>query len=203
MSEDIPNPIPAPKKRGGFRRKAKPPSPALVKAIADRAARPQKPIMKMKASPNWDDDTEYMVADEGTDRLKIPREVVEALAADGVALQWVTHSVRGMETPLELAKYTKGGWTPVHQSDFDGVLDGIFMPKGLDEVVRVDDAMLVARPMSIHLKARQRERQLAREPLKVKEAEVGAGLPVSGGDHPSARSQNRISVTRERLEIPD
>jgi hypothetical protein len=70
-------------------------------------------------------------------------------------------------------------------------------------VVRVDDAMLVARPMSIHLKAKARERQYAREPLRVKEAEVGQGLPVSGGDHPSARAQNSIKRTMERIDIPE
>ena len=206
---DEPNQTVVAKKRGGWPKgkprnpRPKPPSPALVKVIADRAARPAKPIAKMKAKPNWDDDTEFAVADEGTDRLKIPQEVVEQLAADGIALQWITHSVRGQETPLEVAKFTKGGWTPVHQSDFDGVLDGIFMPKGMDDVVRVDDAMLVARPMSIHQKARQRERLQAREPLRIKEVEVGAGLPISGGDHPSARAQNRINRTVERINIPE
>lgn len=214
MTEDTVSPVapqasPARKRRhgGGWPkgkpRRAAPPSPELVKAIADRAARPIKPIARMKAKPNWDDETEFMVADEGTDRLRIPKEIVEALAADGIALQWITHSLRGLEMPLELGKYVRGGWTPVHQSDFDGILDGMFMPKGMDEVVRVDDAMLVARPMSINVKAKQRERQLAREPLRVKEAEVGQGLPLTGGDHPSARSQNRISRTSERIEIPD
>ena len=207
-----PTPTPAParakRKHGGGwpkgkPRRAAPPSPEQVKTIADRAERPLKPIARMKARPNWDDDTEYMVADEGTDRLRIPPEIVQQLAADGIALQWITASVRGLEVPLEQAKFTKGGWTPVHQSDFDGVLDGIFMSKGVDEVVRVDDAMLVARPMSIHLKAKQKERALAREPMRVKEAEVGAGLPVPGGDHPSARAQNKINRTMERIEIPE
>jgi len=194
------------KHRGGWpkgkprKTKATPPTPAMVKVIADRA---QKPIGKMKAKPNWDDDTEFMVADEGVDRLRVPPEIVAQLAADGIALQWITHSLRGMEMPLEQAKYVKGGWTPVHQSDFDGVLDGMFMTKGVDEVIRVDDAMFVARPMSIHMKAKAKERAMAREPLRVKEAEIGAGLPVSGGDHPSARRQNVINRTMERIDIPE
>jgi len=210
MTDDIESPTPqiaapAPKKRGGWRGKRRrpqpaPPSPELVKKIADRA---MKPIAKMKARPNWDDDTEYMVADEGTDRLRIPKEIVDQLAADGIALQWITHSIRGMDMPLEYSKYIRGGWTPVHQSDFDGVFDGMFMMKGVDDVVRVDDAMLVARPMSIQMKAKQRERQFAREPLRVKEAEVGQGLPVTGGDHPSARAQNSIKRSVERIDIPE
>jgi len=203
---DSPAPVKK-KKHGGGWPKGKPrrpavaaPPPAQPARFAERAA---KPIARMKAAPNWDEETESMVEAEGVNRLHIPKDVVEMLAADGIALQWITHSLRGQEMPQEQAKYVKGGWTPVHQSDFDGILDGMFMSKGLDEVIRVDDAMLVARPMSIHFKAKHKERAMAREPLRVKELEVGAGLPVSGGDHPSARRQNAITKTMERIDIPE
>jgi hypothetical protein len=200
-------------KRGGWpkgRPRTKPtaasaaPQPAV--AVAERAVKapPRASMMdKMKARPNWDDDTAVMVGDEGSDRLAIPREMIDALARDGIALQWITRAVRGQDAPQELAKFVKGGWTPVHQSDFDGLLDGIFLPKGTDDVIGVDDCMLVARPMAIQQRARERERANARAPLKIKEAEIGHGLPVSGGDHPSARSQNRINRTMERIEVPE
>lgn len=176
-----------------------------------RVARPTAPVAppekqniwaKMKSRPNWDDDTAVMVGDEGVDRLKIPRELIDKMARDGVALQWITRSVRGQDAPQEVAKYVKGGWTPVHQSDFDGVFDGMFMPKGVDDVIGVDDCMLVARPIEIQNRAKQRERHLAGEPLRIKQAELGSGLNIPGGNHPSAVRQNRITITREGISVP-
>lgn len=192
------------KRRGGWP-KGKPRNPAnQVKSTTTSM------MGKMKARPNWDDDTITFVGEEGVDRLKIPQEIVEQLARDGIALQWITRSVRGQEAPQEVSKMTRGGWTPVHQSDFDGILDGIFMPKGLDDVVAVEDAMLVARPMAIQKKALAKARRDAREPIQITEAQLGIGLPVSGGDHPSALRQNRIhksyeqvEVNRDRIEVPD
>lgn len=167
-------------------------------------------MAKMKSRPNWDDDTIVFVGEEGVDRLKIPQEIIEQLARDGIALQWITRSVRGQDAPQEMSKMTRGGWTPVHQSDFDGILDGIFMPKGHDEVIGVEDAMLVARPMAIQKKAMQRQRADAKEPIQITEAQLGIGLPVSGGDHPSATRQNkinrsweRVEVDRDRIEVPE
>lgn len=211
MTDEIDTPAPAPKKRTGWPkgkprpRKAAPPTPEVIKAVADRAeARAGgKPMLaKMRSLPNWDDDTIVGIGEEGADRLRIDPEIVKRLANDGVALQWITRSVRGQDAPQELSKFTKGGWTPVHQSDFDGEFDGMFLPKGLDEVITVEDAMLVARPMAIHQKAKAREREMAREPVQIKESELGAGINVPGGNHPSATRQNRINRTVERIEIP-
>jgi len=198
------------KKRGGWP-KGKPRKPvekiaeglqeAIVTARGESAKVPM--LGKMKARPNWDDDTIANVGEDGVDRLKIPDEIIERLARDGIALQWITRSVRGQHTPQEISKYTKGGWTPVHQSDFDGLLDGLFMPKGVDDVIGVEDAMLVARPLAIQQKAREAERRAARTPLAIKEAELGQGINVPGGNHPSATRQNRISKTLERIDVPE
>lgn len=179
--------------------------PVDVKGIADRAEampRATSLLQKMKARPNWDDATADEVGEESVDRLKIPRDLIEKFARDGVALQWITRSVRGQDAPQEVSKMVKGGWTPVHASDFDGAFDGMFMPKGCDDVVGVDDCMLVARPMEIHKRSKQRERALAAEPLRIKQAELGAGLNIPGGNHPSAVRQNRINITREGIEVP-
>jgi len=200
-----------PKKRGGWP-KGKPRKPVekiaegLQEAVAiarSESAPAKMPLLgKMKARPNWDDDTILSVGEDGVDRLKIPDDIIERLARDGIALQWITRSVRGQHTPQEISKYTKGGWTPVHQSDFDGLLDGLFMPKGVDDVIGVEDAMLVARPLAIHRKAREHERRAARAPLAIKEAELGQGINVPGGNHPSATRQNRINKTLERIDVP-
>jgi len=181
------------------------PNREAVKEIADRAEampRAHSLLSKMKARPNWDDDTANEVGDESADRLKIPRDIIDKFARDGVALQWITRSVRGQDAPQEISKFVKGGWTPVHASDFDGAFDGMFMPKGSDDVVGVDDCMLVARPMEIQRRSKERERMQAAEPLRIKMAELGAGLNIPGGNHPTAVRQNHITVTREGIAVP-
>lgn len=195
-----------PRKRTGWP-KGKPRGPRKedVNAAADRAelrAVQPKAISKMKSRPNWEGEDFVGVGQDGVDRLHIPEDIVNSLYGDGIALQWVTRSIRGMETPQELSKMTRGGWTPVHQSDFDGLLDGMFMPKGHDDIITVDDCLLVARPAEIHTKAKMLEKRAARRPLEISEEQLGRGIPnVSGSDHKSV--QNSIKKTMERIEIPD
>ena len=181
------------------------PTPATVAAAADRAMSPKPSLMaKMKARPNWESDDFVGVGIDGVDRLRIPDEIIQSLHRDGVALQWVTRSVRGMETPQELSKMTRGGWTPVHQSDFDGLLDGMFMSKGLDDVITVEDCMLVARPAEIQAKARRAERRDSMLPLQIAEEQLGHGIPnVTGSNHPTATRGNSIKKSMERVEIPE
>ena len=62
--------------------------------------------------------------------------------------------------------------------------------------------MLVARPIATHEKAKARDRRVADEPLRIKVAELGAGLNIPGGNHPSATRQNKISISREGIEVP-
>ena len=207
MSEIDVTPAEAPKRKGwpkgkprGFKTM---PSAEAVKAAADRAAVPKNPMIgKMKARPNWDGDDFAGVGQESVDRLKIPDDVVQSLWQDGIALQWVTRSVRGMETPQELGKMLRGGWTPVHQSDFDGVLDGMFMSKGIDEPITVEDCLLVARPVELQKKSRVAEKREAVRPLQIAEDQIGHGIPgVTGSAHKSVR--NSVNKTFERIEIPD
>jgi hypothetical protein len=161
-------------------------------------------MSRMKARPNWESDDFVGVGIDGVDRLKIPDDILQALHRDGVALQWVTRSVRGMETPQELSKMTRGGWTPVHQSDFGGLLDGMFMSKGLDDVITIEDCMLVARPAEIQAKARRAEKRDAMLPLQIAEEQLGHGIPnVTGSNHPTATRGNQIKKSMERIEIPE
>lgn len=194
----------APKGRGGWPKgKPRVKSMNAVKEAADRAE-PVSMLRKMKARPNWESEDYVGVGIDGVDRLKIPQETIEALRRDGIALQWITRSVRGMDTPQEVSKFTRGGWTPVFQSDFDGVLDGLFMPKGLDDVIGVEDCMLVARPAEIDAKARMAAHREARRPMQVVEEQLGRGIPgVTGADHPTATRGNSIKKSFERIEIQD
>src|SRR5258708_1953356 len=199
----------APKRRGGWPR-GKPRqakaalTPENVAAAADRAMTRPSLMSRMKARPNWESDDFVGVGTDGVDRLNIPKDILLAPHGDGVALQWVTRAVRGMETPQELSKMTRGGWTPVHQSDFGGILDGMFMSKGADDVITVEDCMLVARPAEIQAKARRAEERDARMPLQIAEEQLGHGIPnVTGSNHPTATRGNAIKKTMERIEIPE
>ena len=198
---------PAKKKHGWPKGKprgprAKPgPSRDQVKAAADRAERPSM-LSKMKARPNWDSDDFVGVGMDNVDRLRVPDDIVQALYRDGIALQWITRSVRGQETPQEMSKMTRGGWTPVHQSDFDGLLDGVFMPKGQDDAIGVDDCLLVARPVAIQQKAVMQASREANSRLRIIEEQLGSGIPnVTGSAHSTVRNSIKKSV--ERIEVPE
>lgn len=212
MAEDVVEAIINEQKKARGWPKGKPrafkvkPLPEAIKAAADRAAAPPKNPMlaKMKARPNWDNDDFVGVGHEGTDRLKIPEEIIDALWRDGIALQWVTRSVRGMETPQELGRMTRGGWTPVHQTDFDGIMDGMFMSKGMDEPITVEDCLLVARPAELQKKARVSEKREAVRPLQIAEEQIGHGIPgVTGSDLREKGVNNTIKKGYERIEIPE
>jgi hypothetical protein len=175
-----------------------------VEDAADRAE--QNPMLrKMKAKPNWESEDFVGVGQDGVDRLRIPDETVLALARDGVALQWITRSIRGQETPNLVAPMTRGGWTPVYQSDFDGVLNGLFMPKNNEDTpIVVDDCMLVARPIAIQSKAERARNRDANLPLQISQEQIGQGIPgVTGATHPTALMGNKIKMTRERIAIPE
>ena len=181
------------------------PTPDAVAAAADRAMSPKPSLIsRMKARPNWESDDFVGVGQDGADRLHIPKEIVDALWRDGVALQMCTRSVRGMETPQEMSKMTRGGWTPVHQEDFGGLLDGMFMSKGEEGPIVIDDCILCARPAEIQKKARAAERRDAVMPLQIAEEQLGHGIPnVTGSNHPTATRGNQIKKTMERIEIPE
>jgi hypothetical protein len=194
----------AAKRRGGWPR-GKPRTKKTiedVKAAADRAEIKPSLLSKMKARPNWESEDFVGVGMDSVDRLKVPDDILQALHRDGIALQWITRSVRGQETPQELSKMTRGGWTPIYQSDFDGILDGVFMPKGQDDVIGVDDCLLVARPVEIHNKARRAMNRDASMPLQIAEEQIGHGIPnVTGSTHKTV--SNRINKSLERVEIPE
>lgn len=184
------------------------PTSDKVQEAADRAElrakAPKSLLLKMKAAPNWESEDFQGVGQDEVDRLRVPPDILFALHKDGVALQWATKSVRGQETPQEYAKFTKSGWTPVHQSDFDGVLDGIFMPRGQDEPIVVDDCILMARPTAIQSKSKMNERRNAVAPLQTLEQSIGrTGIAgATGAGHPGALRGNHITKHLETIQVP-
>jgi hypothetical protein len=154
---------------------------------------------KMKVKPNWED--MEATDDDTPDRLRINPNLVP----EGMSLQWVTDSVLGQATPQHRADFEKRGWTPIHQEDFNGVYDGMFMPKGASGEINVEGLVLMARPTQLSEKAHNLDRRRANEQVHIKEASLrGGDLPIGlDSQHPSALRTNRINKTVERISIPD
>ena len=168
-------------------------------AVEREEKREHKPSLKMRAKPNWIDIDP--TAEDTIDKLRID----PALVPEGMSLQWVTESVYGQPQPQRRATFEKGGWTPVYQDDFDGQLDGMFMPKGVDGEIKMEGLVLMARPEQMTMAAKRREKRQANEQVAIKEAALTGGDINTSLDsqHPSAVRFNHINKTRERIVIPE
>lgn len=182
--------------------KRKPGRPRKAEAQAAPAPAPAaKPKHRMKAKPNWED-IDPTVLDETTpDRLRIDPDLVP----EGMSLQWVTDSIYGQPVPQHRADFEKRGWTPIHQEDFDGVFDGMFMPKGAPGEIKIEGMVLMARPAEITRRAKLRDKREADERIRIKEQALRGGDVNTTLDsrHPSALANNRVVRTMERIEIPN
>lgn len=156
------------------------------------------PRHKMKARPNWDD---YETGDSPENELHIPQDQFP----DGMDLQWVAVSVLGQPLTKERGQFERKGWTPVHQSDFDGLFNGRWMKKGEEGEINFKGLVLMARPLEYSLRAKQVEAKRAREQVAVKEAALkGGDMPITlDPAHPSALRSNVVNRTFERITIPN
>lgn len=171
-------------------------------AVIREPLQEQKPVpqkYKMKAKPNWEEIDPTQV--DTPDRLRIPPDMIP----DGMSLQWVTSSVLGQSMAQHRSTFERTGWTPVHQEDFDYRFNGMFMPRNADGEITVEGLVLMARPIELTEKARQRDRRQAREQLEIKERAFKSGeipnVTLDAG-HESALRTNKISRTYERIEVP-
>jgi hypothetical protein len=175
---------------------------AEVKRGPGRPKKEEKapPKYKMKAKPNWeeiDPNTE-----DTPDRLRIPVE----MWPEGLSLQWVTDSVLGQSMGQHRAIFERTGWTPVHQSDFDGKFDGMFMPRGAEGEIKYEGLVLMARPLEMTLKAKREDQKRAREQIEIKERALrGGDIPNVSLDaqHESALKTNKVSKSYERIAVPE
>lgn len=155
---------------------------------------------KMRAAPNWESvDPE---AQDSPDRLRIN----PGLIPDGMSAMWVTDSVLGQGVPQHRSEFERKGWTPVHQDDFDGQFNGLFMPKDAQGEINVEGLVLMMRPKEISAKAEKAEKRKAYEQVAIKEqALTGGDMPGVSLDtrHQTAVNSNRIRRSRETIEIPD
>jgi hypothetical protein len=154
---------------------------------------------KMRAAPNWA--TVDPNEQDAPDRLHIDRSLIP----DGMDLLWVTSEVFGQADHQHRAEFERKGWTPVHQEDFDGRFDGMFMKRGDPMEITVRGLVLMARPLELSRKAKERDKRMAREQVAIKEAALRYGdIPIPlDARHPSAVNSNRINKSFERIEVPE
>ncbi len=155
--------------------------------------------LNMKAKPNWESIDPHM--EDSPDRLYIDKSLIP----EGMSLQWVVNEIFGQEQSQHRGTFERTGWTPVHQTDFDGQFDGMFMPKGKEGEINVDGLVLMARPKAMTDKARKLEQKRAYEQVAIKEQALrGGDIPITlDARHPSATGSNKINKSYERIEIPE
>src|SRR5262249_24562110 len=126
-------------KRGRGRPRKQPVEPQQAAPQAELPEwdnKPKKPqpayVQKFGVVPDhWDG--EFVDGQES--RMHIPRERVEALAQEGVALQWMTEAVFGQPQDHAMAVHRRNGWQEVQEGEIPGI-----------DTVRVDGLVLMARP---------------------------------------------------------
>ncbi len=190
---------------------------ATVAPIKRGPGRPRKPVVEreplreahrentekpvnMRAKPNWENIDPN--ASDTPDRLRID----PSLIPEGMSLQWVTSTIYGQETRQRRSGFESKGWTPVHQEDFDGQFDGMFMAKGETSEITVDGLVLMARPEHLTRAAQRRDKLNAMKQVQIKEHALhGGDIGVTAFDaqHPSALRSNKVNKTMERIEVPE
>jgi len=125
------------------------------------------------------------------DRFKIDSGLVDALAREGIALQWHVEKVMGMEQTHSMAAAQKNGWRHIAPDEIPEI-----------NMTESDGLVLMARPMSIHKRAIALEKQDALKPLENQRAKhMLDGIPRVTGAR-EARRSNFHRSEYERLDIP-
>jgi hypothetical protein len=156
------------------------------------------PAASTPAKPEWA--TKYgdashwggEFADVQENRLAIPRDVIDALGRENIVLEWKTEKVMGQPQDHATSIHRRNGWVEVGANELPGV-----------HVVEVEGLRLMARPMEIHRKAKQREQSEASSRISEMHRKFSGGLDVVGGDHPSAINSNKMKRSLEKIEIPN
>lgn len=102
--------------------------------------------------------------DDSTNPFDLPEEFVEQTRAEGYDLEWKTEMVQGQDKITYQAKLQANGWRPVPASR----LPGMYAHEGDEGPVRYDGMILMERPMSLTIEAREDEAHKAREQVRMK-----------------------------------
>jgi hypothetical protein len=143
---------------------------------------------------------------EAADKYFIPQETVKAFERDwGQALVWAALEVAGKPLNDLMAHRMRNHWKVMPAGEADGMFDYLGIRDG---VIRVENHVLMYRPIEVERKARAHDKRMAEAAItnmRRSHAEEGIDVPMpEGGRHPSARAQNRHRTSfEEGPKIPD
>jgi hypothetical protein len=143
---------------------------------------------------------------EAQDKFYIPKDVIDSIERDwGQALMWMALEIMGKPNEF-IPGRRRNQWEEVRAGDFEGQFDHFGIKDG---IIRIEGMALFRQPIEIHRKARAYDKRQADAPIRDnirKHSETGVdGITMpGGGEHPSARAQNRIRTSYEPgPRIPD
>ena len=139
---------------------------------------------------------------EAANPLQIDADIVRSIRDDyGFVLMWVVHECAGKPFPDLVNARKRNGFAEVRAENFGGALRHMADKSGR---IAKEGLVLMARPVEIERKARAHDARMAKEAIDhMKASHASEGVPVAGGDHPSALSKNRHRQTFEPLKVPD
>lgn len=106
--------------------------------------------------------------------------------------EWMTETVLGRPHPEIIVRGEQNGWERVAPNDDPRIA-----------ATEIGGQILMKRPKWIGEKWKEHERRSAEGAVTRMRQKAGEGIPVSGGDHPSAKRYNKHKSSFERIEVPD
>jgi hypothetical protein len=122
--------------------------------------------------------------------LSIDPDIVRGIEREwGYSLLWVCFECNGKPFPNLVSARKRNGYAEVRRGNFGGALDHLCDKDG--RIVR-EGLVLMARPMEIQRMAVAHDVRAAKAAIEnMRRSHAEEGVPVEGGDHPSALAKNR------------
>jgi hypothetical protein len=141
-------------------------------------------------------------ADLPSSPFDIDPTILAGIARDyGFVVEWHVQEVGGKVMDQFISARARNRWAPVRKGNFSGALDHLC---DRDGYIRRDGLLLEGLPIQIYEQAlRHRDRAAKDAVQQMKRSHATEGVPVEGGDHPSALAKNRHRQTFEPVKIPE
>jgi hypothetical protein len=144
----------------------------------ERAAKRAEQIRQQRGDADIDSIDEFYID---------PRSV-----PDGWSYEWKRHTFLGKEDPSYQVQVARGGWEPVPASRHPEM-----MPTGNYTIIERKGQILMERPLSLTIEARDVELRRARNQVRAKEAQLSA-TP----DGTMTREHDRVKPTVKKSYTP-
>jgi hypothetical protein len=128
--------------------------------------------------------------------------IIAGIARDyEFAVEWHVQEVGGQIQDRHITTRARNRWAPVVRGNFGGALDHLC---DRDGYVRRNGQLLEGLPIQFYEVAKAYQRRAADDaPAQMKRKHAAEGIPVQGGDHPSARAKNVHRQSYEPVKIPE